>query len=81
MLICSQITIKIEVVLLPNNNKNIICFAPKAIKIESHSEYLKKFVEKGFGSGYCGIHHILPTPYVGLKQGIKEVYNKLKNEY
>jgi GDP-L-fucose synthase len=37
--------------------------------------------KKGFGSGYCGIHHILPTPYVGLKQGIKEVYNKLKNEY
>jgi hypothetical protein len=26
-------------------------YNPKAIKIESHSEYLKKFVEKGFGSG------------------------------
>lgn len=26
-------------------------YNPKAIKIESHSQYIKKFVEKGFGSG------------------------------
>jgi dTDP-4-dehydrorhamnose reductase len=37
--------------------------------------------EKGFGSGYYGTHHIPKISYIGLKQGIKEVYNKLKNEY
>jgi hypothetical protein len=29
---------------------------------------------------YYGIANVL-IEYIGLKQGIKEVYNKLKNEY
>jgi hypothetical protein len=49
--------------------------------INDLDEYKVEIIQdkKGFGSGYCGTHHILPTPYVGLKQGIKEVYNKLKD--
>jgi GDP-L-fucose synthase len=30
---------------------------------------------------YCGIHPIMPFDLIGLEQGIKETYNKLKNEY
>jgi nucleoside-diphosphate-sugar epimerase len=33
---------------------------------------------KGLGPSYIGDHNILPLDYIGLKQGIKNVYNKLK---
>jgi nucleoside-diphosphate-sugar epimerase len=32
------------------------------------------------GESYCGIHPIMPFNLVGLEQGIKETYNKLKHE-
>jgi len=33
------------------------------------------------GKAYCGIHPVIPFDLIGLEQGIKETYNKLKNEY
>jgi nucleoside-diphosphate-sugar epimerase len=30
------------------------------------------------GKAYCGTHHIMPFNLIGLEQGIKETYNKLK---
>jgi GDP-L-fucose synthase len=37
-------------------------------------------IENGDGSNYKGEGNILPIDFIGLKQGIKEVYNKLKNK-
>jgi GDP-L-fucose synthase len=33
---------------------------------------------KGLGSPYIGTYNDLPIAFIGLKQGIKNVYNKLK---
>jgi len=33
------------------------------------------------GKYYCGIHPVMPFDLIGLEKGIKETYNKLKNEY
>jgi GDP-L-fucose synthase len=32
------------------------------------------------GKAYCGIHPVIPFDLIGLEQGIKETYSKLKNE-
>jgi len=32
------------------------------------------------GKAYCGIHPIMPFDLIGLEQGIKETYNKLKHQ-
>ena len=40
-----------------------------------------KIEKKGQGDDYCGVHPIMPFNLIGLEQGIKETYNKLKNEY
>jgi hypothetical protein len=32
-------------------------------------------------SSYVGHYHPLNLDFIGLEQGIKETYNKLKNEY
>jgi len=63
--------------------KDVCTFLYLANFINELDEYKVEIIqkEKGFGKGYYGTHHVLPTPYVGLKQGIKDVYNKLKNEY
>lgn len=36
---------------------------------------------EGQGTDYCDIHPVMPFNLIGLEQGIKETYNKLKNEY
>lgn len=36
--------------------------------------------EQGFGKPYVGTYTSLPIEYVGLEEGIKRTYNKLKNE-
>jgi GDP-L-fucose synthase len=37
-------------------------------------------IENGAGTSYSGDGNILSTDFIGLKQGIKEIYNKLKNK-
>ena len=37
--------------------------------------------ELGLGKSYCGTHLPIPFSLIGLKQGIKNVYKILKNEY
>ena len=37
-------------------------------------------IENGDGPNYKGKGSILPIDFIGLKQGIKEIYNKLKNK-
>jgi GDP-L-fucose synthase len=37
-------------------------------------------IENGDGPNYKGEGSILPIDFIGLKQGIKEIYNKLKNK-
>lgn len=37
--------------------------------------------ELGLGKSYCGTHLPIPFSLIGLKQGIKNVYKVLKNEY
>ena len=37
--------------------------------------------KEGQGDDYCDTHLIIPFNLIGLEQGIKETYNKLKNEY
>ena len=51
--------------------------------INSLSDYKVniKIENEGQGDDYCDIHPIMPFNLIGLKQGIKETYNKLKNEY
>jgi nucleoside-diphosphate-sugar epimerase len=51
--------------------------------INSLSDYKVniKIENEGQGDDYCDTHPIMPFNLIGLKQGIKETYNKLKNEY
>jgi GDP-L-fucose synthase len=65
------------------NYKEIYTLLCIASFINSLDEYKVEIIqnEKGFGKGYYGTYHMFPISYVGLKEGIKEVYNKLKNEY
>ena len=51
--------------------------------INSLSDYKVniKIENEGQGDDYCDIHPIMPFNLIGLEQGIKETYNKLKNEY
>lgn len=51
--------------------------------INSLSDYKVniKIENKGQGDDYYGVHPIMPFNLIGLEQGIKETYNKLKNEY
>jgi hypothetical protein len=37
-------------------------------------------IKNGDGPNYKGEGNTLPIDFIGLKQGIKEVYNKLKNK-
>jgi hypothetical protein len=37
-------------------------------------------IENGIGKNYSGDGDTLSISFIGLKQGIKEVYNKLKNK-
>jgi hypothetical protein len=39
------------------------------------------FKHSNFGVNYIGDFTDLGLKYIGLEQGIKNVYNKLKNEY
>ena len=51
--------------------------------INSLSDYKVniKIENEGQGDDYCDIHPIMPFNLIGLEQGIRETYNKLKNEY
>jgi GDP-L-fucose synthase len=50
--------------------------------INSLGDYKANVVveNEGKGNNYCGSHPIMPFPLIGLEQGIKETYNKLKND-
>jgi GDP-L-fucose synthase len=63
---------------------NTVCTLTRIAQIINElDEYkVEVKVESGVGSNYNGKEgNALPINFIGLKQGIKEVYNKLKNEY
>jgi len=63
---------------------NTVCTLTRIAQIINELDKYKVevIVENGTGSNYNENNGIsLPIDFIGLKQGIKEVYNKLKNEY
>ena len=51
------------------------------MSIKNNTKVNIKIKNEGQGDDYCGVHPIMPFNLIGLEQGIKETYNKLKNEY
>jgi len=61
--------------------KNTLTQIAKMINSLSDYKVNIKIENEGQGDDYCDTHPIMPFNLIGLKQGIKETYNKLKNEY
>jgi nucleoside-diphosphate-sugar epimerase len=61
--------------------KNTLTQIAKMINSLSDYKVNIKIENEGQGDDYCDTHPIMPFNLIGLEQGIKETYNKLKNEY
>ena len=61
--------------------KNTLTQIAEMINSLSNYKVNIKIENEGQGDDYCDIHPIMPFNLIGLEQGIKETYNKLKNEY
>jgi hypothetical protein len=49
--------------------------------LDSYKIDIKNISQKTFVENYCGDFTNLNINFIGLEQGIKNVYNKLKNEH
>jgi nucleoside-diphosphate-sugar epimerase len=71
-------------------NRDLDCVYNKTISLEYIANLINQlsdyqvpihFIEEKMGNCYIGFNNGLPIECLGLEQGIKNVYNKLKNEY
>lgn len=62
---------------------NVVCSLTRIAQIINELDEYKVdvVVKNGNGKNYNGGGEWMYIPFIGLKEGIKDVYNKLKNEY